>query len=508
MRSSLAISLLFLASLLTACGSSDTDSDDSPAAAYDIVIRGGRVVDPASKTDATRNIGIAGNKIAIVTTGPLTGTTTIDAVGLVVSPGFINIHSHSFTPLGQEFELRDGVTTALELEGGAYPVRDFGTYEPIAIAARPLINFGASVGHAWIRSAILEGSDARSGADEMVALALKEGIAMDMETPAFRQALTPEQLGELRERLYEGLDSGGLGIGMLLDYMSEVVDDAEMRVIFDVAAERQAPVIVHVRRGVAGDPAGLIEAIRYAKDYGAPVHICHLQANAMGNIREFLRLIRAARAEGVHITTESFPYNAGSTSNTAAVFNRDWQTIFGITYEDVEWAATGERFTEEMWHDYRENRPGGLVIHHYNREEWTRVATEAPDVVVAADGAPIVSLEQKVAPFGQGTNARILGRYVRERGTLSLTDAIAKMTYLPARVLDGYSPGMSNKGRLTAGADADITIFDPDTVIDNATYQDPYRASSGIVYVLVGGQVVLRDGDIVSGVFPGRRVLR
>lgn len=342
----------------------------------------------------------------------------------------------------------------------------------------------------------------------MVARALSGGLVMDMNIPAFRRALSPDQEEQLRKHLEKGLDEGGLGIGMLLDYMSEVVDDAEMRVIFDVAAARQAPVIVHIRRGIAGDTAGLVEVIRYARETGAPVHVCHVQASAMGGVNEFLRLIREARAQGVKITTESFPYNAGSTANTAAVFNRDWQKIFAITYEDIEWAATGERFNEELWHDYRRTWPGGTVIHHYNKEEWTSVATNAPDVFVAADGTPIVSLDQKVAPFSIGTNARVLGRYVREKGSLSLTDAIAKMTYLPAKMLEDYSPSMALKGRIKPGADADITIFDAGAILDNATFQDPYQASSGIVHVIVGGQSVVRDSELLEGVFPGKRVLR
>ncbi len=499
--------LLALCSGIVACGRIASDPEGE-AVQYDIVLVGGRVIDPETGLDAIRNVGIVGRSIAAVSDAAMQGTTTINASGLVVSPGFINVHSHSWTPLGQEFELRDGVTTALELEAGAYPVRKFGTHAPIAVAGNARINFGASVGHAWIRSALLEGENFLTGADEMVSRAIASGGAGDMERPAFRSALSPQQRQHLRTHLEAGLDQGGLGIGMLLDYMSEVVDAAEMQVVFDVAAERQAPIVVHIRRGIAGDVSGLREIIRFARSSGAPVHICHVQANAMGNIHEFLRLIRDARAEGVRITTESFPYNAAATSNTAAVFNRDWQTIFDITYEDVEWAATGERFNEEMWHEYRDKRPGGWVIHHYNKEEWTSVATEAPDVVVAADGFPVFSLEQKVAPFGIGTNSRVLGRYVREKGSLRLTDAIAKMTYLPASILDGYSPAMALKGRIQPGADADITIFDPDTVIDNATFEDPYQASSGIDYVIVGGEIVIRAGEMQENVFPGRRVLR
>lgn len=492
---------------LAACGSGERSLPAAPET-YDVVIAGGRVIDPGSGLDAIRNVGIRGGSIAAVSEGDLVGETTVDASGLVVAPGFINLHSHSWTALGQEFELRDGITTALELEAGAYPVADFGTHAPIAIADKARINFGASVGHAWIRSAILEGDEALSGADHMTASAIEHGGTGDMERPAFRAPLDAGQREELRRHLEAGLEAGGLGIGMLLDYMSEVVDDAEMQVVFDVAAEHQAPIIVHIRRGIAGDPAGLIEIIGYAKASGAPVHVCHVQANGMGNIDEFLRLIREARDAGVGITAESFPYNAASTSNTAAVFNRDWQTIFGITYEDVEWAATGERFTEKTWDEYREKYPGGTIIHHYNREEWTSVATTALDVIVASDGFPIFSLERKVAPFGIGTSARVLGRYVREKGSLSLEDAIAKMTLLPAKVLGQYSPSMARKGRIDVGADADVTVFDPATVIDNATYENPYQASSGIVHVLVNGRFALRDGDLQTEVHAGQRILR
>ena len=502
----------FAFALLACCcvaGCVDTAKDTTENTIdYDFVLNGGRVIDPESGLDAIRNIGIVGQSIAAISTEPMQGETTVDASGLVVSPGFINVHSHSWTLLGQEFELRDGVTTALELEAGAYPVTEFGTHEPIAIAGNARINFGASVGHAWARSAVLDAEDPVSGADQMRANAITEGDLRGMERPAFREPLTSEGREELRGHLETGLDEGGLGIGMLLDYMSEVVDDAEMQLVFDVAAEKQAPIIVHIRRGIAGDPSGLLEIIRYAKASGAPVHVCHVQANAMGNIDEFLRLIREARDEGVKITTESFPYNGASTSISAAVFDRDWQTIFDISYEDVEWAATGERFNEDMWHEYREKHPAGLVIHHYNKEEWTSVATNAPDVIVAADGFPIFTLEQKVAPFGVGTYSRVLGRYVREKGSLSLQDAIAKMTYLPARMLQDYSPSMAKKGRIKIGADADITVFDPARIIDNATYADPYQSSSGIVYVFVGGQLAIRDGELQSDVYAGRRVLR
>jgi len=475
---------------------------------FALVISGGRVIDPESGLDGVRNIGISDGTVQQMSEQALNGIVTIDATGLVVSPGFINVHSHSWTPLGQDFEALDGVTTALELESGAFPVAGFGTREPFAVAARPRINYGASTGHAWVRSAILDGDAAATGLDDLLISAIKTGKGGDMERASFRRSMTAGQRDEMTALLRDGLDEGGLGIGVLLDYMSEFVDDAEIRAVFDVAGERDAPVIVHVRRGMAGDTAGLIEMIELARSSGAPVHICHLNASAMGGVEEWLRLIRGAREDGIRITTESFPYNAGSTGITAAVFNRDWKTILGISYEDIEWAATGERFTEEMWNEYREKHPAGTVIHHSYKEEWGRIAIAAPDVMVAADGFPIFTLERKVGPYGIGTNARILGRYVREQGLLGLADALAKMTYLPAQMLENYSPVMARKGRLRVGADADITVFDPASISDNATFGDPYNASTGIIYVVVNGEIIVDGGELRQNAYPGRRILR
>ena len=478
----------------------------SLAGQHELVLKGGRVIDPESRLDGIRDVAVSVGQIVAVSEDPLDGADVVDVSGLVVAPGFINLHSHAWTPLGQRFQAQDGVTTELELESGAYPVADFGTHGAVAIEGRAVINYGASLGHAWVRSKMKEGDAAVSGFGALIGDSA--GAAIGMNRPAFREPMRPEELPELKAHLRAGLDQGGLGIGMLLDYMSEVVHGAEILAVFEVAAERGAPVIVHIRRGIAGDPTGLYEVIGLAERTGAAVHVCHLQASAMGGVEEFLGTIRAARERGVKVTTESFPYNAGSTSNTAAVFNRDWRSIFAIDYEDVEVAATGERFNEATWHEYREKFPGMGVIHHYNREAWTSIATNAPDVAVASDGAPIFNLENKVPPWGIGTSARVLGRYVREKGSLSLMTALAKMTILPASILQDYSPAFRRKGRIQSGSDADITIFDPETVIDNATFQDPFQPSSGIAHVLVGGTFVVRDGGFQEGVHPGRRVLR
>jgi len=294
-----------------------------------------------------------------------------------------------------------------------------------------------------------------------------------------------------------------LGIGVPLDYFSEGVDRDELRMVFEVAGARKVPLFIHLRRGVNGDPAGLHEALELAKETRAALHICHLSHNAMRNTELFLAEIRAARAEGVDVTTEILPYNAGSALISSAVFSRDWRTIFDIDYEDVEWAATGERFNEAMWNEYHEKYPSGQVIHHYVKEKWTRTALVEPGLIVVSDLLPMLTEESKVAPHN-GAFSRILGHYVRDEELLSLNEALSKMTLLPARRLENAFPEFKKKGRVKIGADADLTVFDANEILDRATYRDPYQTALGIVHVIVAGELVVRDGERNAALNPGQ----
>ena len=482
----------------------------APSFAYSLVINHGRVIDPDSGLDALRHVGIRDGRIAVISESPLRGDREIDARGLVVSPGFIDLHTHSPTPLGQYYQLMDGVTTALELEAGAFPVGDYGGQ----ITETPLINYGASAGYLSLRMLHQDGiavadatatpwpANSRGWWTAVRALTMGQDAALNR---TFKTSATPEDLVALRSLLEEGLQQGGLGVGLALDYISEAVNETELEAIFEIAGARGAPVFIHVRRGINGDPAGLQEALRLAERHGTAVHICHISHNGMKNTQLFLDEIRAARARGVDVTTEVLPYEAGSALISSAVFGRDWQTIFGIDYPDVEWAATGERFNKSTWDEYRREHPDGAVIHHYLKKDWTRRALAEPGVIVVSDLLPMKDRETSVAPHN-GAFSRVLGRYVREEQLLDLPTAIRKMTLLPARRLEGIAPAFRRKGRIQQGADADITIFDPTTVIDRATYRDPYQESAGIKHVIVDGVHLVDKGALVEGLHPGKRM--
>jgi len=481
------------------------------AQSYSLVINNGRVIDPESGLDAIRHIGIANDKIVALSQQPLTGGQTIDATGLVVSPGFIDLHTHTPTPLGQYYQMFDGVTTALELEAGAYPVSNYGTQ----IMEEPLLNYGASAGYLSMRILQKQGIEFIHTTSKPTPVNLTgvitgiKSLFMPLEEAlkdTFHEPADESDLTDLRQHINNGLDDGALGIGLALDYISEAVNATEVNMIFDAAAKRGAPLFIHIRRGINGDPSGLREVLALAKKHDASLHICHISHNAMGNLKLFLSEITQARADGVDVTTEVLPHNAGSTVITAAVFSRDWQTIFNISYGDVEWAPTGERFTEESWFRIRAEHPKSGIIHHYLKEEWTQMAVQAPGVIIVSDLMPMENKDKKVAPHN-GTFSRVLGKYVREQGLLDLPTALAKMTLLPAQRLEKYAPLFKNKGRIKVGSDADITIFNADTIIDKATYQAPYQEGVGFSHVIVNGVQIMKDGALVPDVYPGKQLL-
>ena len=486
----LVLSILSL-SVLIGCNNQKSTSTDAPV--YDLVILNGRVIDPETKTDSILHIGVNGQSIEKVSPVILRGTKTIDATGKTVSPGFIDLHTHSPFPLGESFQVRDGATTLLDLEAGAYPYMEYGYH--IKDSARA--NFGASTAHGFARIKVIEGKNQ--------AYITSRDLQGMVPGEAFTKIATSEQIEEMRKLIDEDLKKGGIGIGLLLDYMSPAISDEELKMVFEVARKNEVVIFVHSRRGPNGDITGLTELIDLSLETGGSVHICHINANAMGEVGNWLDAIDVANAKGADISAEIFPYTAGSTGISADVFSRDWQTIFNITYEDVQWSETGEWFTKESWEDKRKNYPEGMIIHHYMKDEWIKKALKYPDMMVGSDGMPAITMDVKSNPNLTSSFTRLLTYYVRDEKTISLNDAIAKASYLPAKRLERFAPSFKKKGRIQEGADADILIFNLDDLKVNASYTDPYKASTGWSFVIVNGEVVVENDQLTNNT-AGKRV--
>lgn len=465
---------------------------------YDIVLQGGRVMDPETGLDAIRNVGIRGDRIVEISAATLSGQEVIDVSGLVVAPGFIDLHVHGMTPKAHEYQAHDGVTTALELEGGVLFLREWLDSK----VGKTLVNYGASIPHSSLRAlAMKQYQQYFEAAKKIIST---EGfdspslskIMINMGRASY-QALTVEEIDKLKTLLQIELESGALGVGVPVGYYPGATH-GEIYRVYEFAAAYQAPVFSHTRG--FGMP-GIQEAIANATTSGAPLHIVHANSLSLGEIQVTLDMVAAAQERGLDITTEVYPYTAASTYVQSSIFDEGWQEKLGISYGDLQWEASGERLTEETFKEYRKR--GGVVIIHMMKPEWIEKGIASPVTSIGSDGMPYAP---KAHPRTAGTFSRVLGKYVREENIISLMEALRKMTLLPAQRLEKISPATRLKGRIQVGADADITVFNPKTIIDKADFKG-LQFSEGVAHVLVNGQQVVKNGAIVKGVFPGRPVI-
>jgi len=445
---------------------------------YDLVIRGGRAIDPESGLDAVRNVGISGGKIGAVSASPLEGRSLIDAAGLVVAPGFIDLHSHGQDAENYRAKAMDGVTTALEMEVG---VADVDAWYDKRKGQTP-INYGASIGHIPVRMRVMR----------------DPGNFLPTGDAAHRAA-TDAEIAECRRQIEEGLQRGAAGVGMGMQY-TPAASRWEVLEMFRAAARFGAACFVHIRSAGDESIAALEEAIAASAVTGAPVHVAHITSTGLRSTPRLLQVIGEARARKLDVTTELYPYTAAMSGIESALFDPGWQDTLGIDYHDLQWTETGERLTAQSFARYRQT--GGGVILHMIPASALEAALASPFAMIASDGG---LRNGKGHPRSSGTYARVLGHYVRETGALTLMEAIRKMSLMPAQRLQERVPAMRNKGRIQEGADADLTIFDPATVADASTYEDPARYSIGMRYVLVNGVPVVRDGRL-QAVTPGRAV--
>ena len=453
---------------------------------YDLVLDGGRVMDPETALDAVRNVGIRDGKIARISAAPISGRRTIHAAGLVVAPGFIDLHQHGQDVASQRVKAFDGVTTALEMEIGAPDVTKFLNSK----RGHSLIHYGTAASHVAARAMVFDAP-------------LPEGTILPKSGPATDQPATPEQIERIQQRLREELDAGALGIGMGIQYTPgatrlEIID------MFRVAAERKLPVYTHLRSAGRVEPGSAIESVEEvigaAAITGAPLHIVHINSTCLRDSLDCISLIEGARARGLDITTEAYPYIAGMTAINSALFNPGWREKLGIDYSNLVLPDTGEHLTKERFDELHNSSKQQWVLVFANTQETVDAIIPNPLIMIASDGA-------EGHPRNAGTYSRVLAQYVREKKTLSLMEALRKMTLMPAQMLERSTPSARQKGRLQEGADADIVIFDPETITDRSTFERPMEPSVGVHYLLVGGTAVIDGGKLVPDVYPGRALI-
>jgi N-acyl-D-aspartate/D-glutamate deacylase len=456
------------------------------AQSYDLVLSGGRVMDPESGLDAVRNIGITGDRIVRISDKPLTGKRVINAAGLVVAPGFIDLHQHAQDPDSGRLKAFDGVTTALEMEIGVPDVAAFLQRK----AGQSFINYGSTASHAAARSRAFG-----TPFSEPLLIA-PAGLATD--SPA-----TPEQVDQIEQRLNAELDAGALGIGMGIQYTPGATR-LEILQMFRLAAARDVPVFTHVRSFGRIEPGSSIEAVGEvigdAAMSGASLQIEHINSSCMADAPQCLSMVAGARARGLDVTTEAYPYIAGFTEINSALFNPGWREKLGVGYDALQMPDTGERLTKERFDQlHADPRPIEVLI-FMNTQERVDAVIANPLVMIASDG-------EDGHPRNAGTFSRILAHYVRDLGSVTLMDALRKMSLMPAERLQHSTDAARRKGRLQEGADADVVLFDPRSVTDKATYQSPRLPSVGMKYVIVNGSVLINDGKLVPGTFPGKAIV-
>jgi N-acyl-D-aspartate/D-glutamate deacylase len=449
---------------------------------YDLVLEGGRVMDPESGLDATRNLGITNGKIARISSDPLVGKRVLSVKNLVVAPGFIDLHQHAQDNDSGRLKAFDGVTSALEMEIGVSDVTAFLKQKN----GHSLIDYGTTASHAAARALAF-------------GVPLPGEMLLPPSGPATDQAASSEQMQKIEERLRHELDAGALGIGMGIQYTPGATR-LEVIQTFRLAAERRVPVFTHVRSFGRLEPGSSIEAvsevIAAATISGASLQIVHINSSCLKDGLECLSLIAGVRARGIDVTTEAYPYVAGMTYINSALFNPGWKEKLGVDYSSLQLPDTGERLTKERFDELHNSPNPRDVLLFMNTQEMVDTVILNPLVMIASDG-------EKGHPRNAGTYSRILAYYVREKGSITLMDAIRKMSLMPAQRLEKATPAARLKGRLQEEADADIVVFDPQTVADRSTYQAPMEPSTGMEFVIVGGTVLIDHGKLVPNTFPG-----
>jgi cytosine/adenosine deaminase-related metal-dependent hydrolase len=484
---------------------------------HDLVLRGGRVIDPESGTDAVRDLAIDGHTVTAVSADELDGREVLDVRGHVVAPGFVDLHSHCDDIPGQRLQVLDGVTTALELEAGVHPVG--AAYRRAAAEGRP-VNYGFSTCWAAARLHVLAGVPTTGSVHDVLG---------NMGAAQWQQEAGPDQLARILALLEADLADGALGIGILVGYAPRVGPD-EYVAVARVAARHGVPTYTHARELVEQDPDtpvdGAEEIVRAAGETGAHMHYCHVNSTSLRHVDRVHALVERARANGATVTTEAYPYGTGMTGMGAAFLAPEVLHRRDIGPSAIQHLVTGRRMADaaELRRMRRTHGGDWVLVHLLDESDPSaravlQRALVFPDTAVASDaGSPVwrttpydpmrwpLPPDAVTHPRTAGTYARALRVLVRESGALSLPEAVRRCSLVPAQIVAAVAPSMVRKGRLRPGADADVVVFDPEAVTDRATYTDTTRPSSGFRHVLVNGRPVVRDGALDTQALPGRPV--
>jgi N-acyl-D-aspartate/D-glutamate deacylase len=448
------------------------------AVVFDVVIRGGRVMDPQSGYDDIANVGIRGGRIVSITKDAIEGQKEIDATGLVVAPGFIDILSSTRADRAtHEQKIADGVTTTMGMHGGAL---DAAEYSKRMAGVGPLLNFGAAVGDRTIRA------------------------AAGVKDPY--KAATPAQIGTMRELADRAIASGAAGIGFGINYAPGESYE-EVHALFETAAKHHVSCHLHARHKGNVFPEtmslAVMEVISMAASTGARAQLAHLTSSTVGSAPLSIRLIEGAARHGVDVGFDFHVWTRNETTLQSALYDEGWQERFGgISYEQIYVASTQERLTKARFDELRQQKKPVIVQTEFIREDEIEMAIRSPLGIISSDGGGLT--DDNNHPRSVGTFARFLRIYVREKKLLPLMEGLRRITLMPAQRLELSVPQFAKKGRVHEGSDADLTIFDPAAIRERATYESPALRSEGVAFVVVNGVVVLDRGRIVEGVAPGR----
>ena len=456
--------------------------DDFLNVEYDYVIENGTVIDPKTETRTIANVGVKGDKVAVVTRAELKGKKKIDATGKIVCPGIVDPHSHAD---GQVFSAHVmasmGVTSIIigSCGVGPYPTQAF--LKELYESGYP-INCGALTPESW-----------------------KLRDLAGIESPYHKAS--EKQIAMMADWVEKDLLEGAMGVSFGLEYAPKTSWE-ELTAIAKVAAKYDKPVPIHSRAGGWNGLAATREIVRLQEETGARVLISHhVYQCGQGMLAESLPIIEKAYRQGYKIAVDSGAYGDFACPIGSEVFCEGWQEIYGCSYHDIlagTGPLVGQRLTEKTFEELRKADPDATVTAFVGKPHEVTLALRQPYTMISTDGGFPNLAPGLGHPQTAGTYPKILAEIVRDQDALSMMEFVKKATLMPAEFF-----GLKSKGWIGEGSDADILIFDPERVKDNAAFPglgDPMAAPDGIEHVFVNGVPVIQNGELVEDARPGRAI--